>query len=466
MESVLKYKFIGITLITFFIWNGTTISIANAKPTDNFLTISDIHFSPFGTCPLVRSQACTLIIKLQQAPANEWKAIFAAEPNQVLSTSHQETNYALLESTITELRIVAAKDHPHFALFLGDALAHGFRAKYIYYSHDTSSEGYYAFVAKTFAFLSEELKSALPDIDVYPAVGNNDSYTGNYRVVPQGRFLADTAKTWSSLIVDEKNKLSFLHNFPDAGYYAVNVVGHPDQRILVLNTVLFSPMHTNAKMKNAAQKELNWLHEELFHAYEKHQKVLLAFHIPVGIDVYKTARSLFKGIQAFWLPEYSEIFRKELQVYPNNIVAILPGHIHMDSFQVLVLNQLERIPVSFTPSISPIYGNNPGFKVFRYKTDSFELQDFDTYYFPLGQRLQAWQKEYDFDYVYQANCNNCDVTQGMEAVKPDNKLMQFYEKYYGVGNKVQPMLKSHQVITYYWCGIYALTSEEFKECVK
>jgi hypothetical protein len=38
-------------------------------------------------------------------------------------------------------------------------------------------------------------------------------------------------------------------------------------------------------------------------------------------------------------------------------------------------NSSEKIELTGTPSVSPIYGNSPGYKVYQFSKDSLELKD-------------------------------------------------------------------------------------------
>ena len=86
-----------------------------------------------------------------------------------------------------------------------------------------------------------------------------------------------------------------------------------------------------------------------------------------------------------------------LQQSPAPIVGLLVGHTHMDTFQIIDGTMGKPpIPVIFTPSISPIDGNNPGFKILTLSPD-LGLTDFDTYFYPIDHLPNAWQKEYNFN---------------------------------------------------------------------
>ncbi len=366
-----------------------------AHPNDEkFLSVSDIHFTPFASCPTIAIRPCRLITALRQAPPQKWDALFKKYDHQAIAGYLHDTNYALLTSSLATVQAIGQHEKLQFTVILGDFLAHNFRGQYIYYSHDRTAAGYREFVKKTLQFLTMAIRDALPEGDIYPIVGNNDSYTDDYSVIADGEFLHDTAAIWVNFIKEPQNRKNLLAMFPIGGYYAVDVPLHKKQRILVLDTVLFSSSATGKQIAEAAQKQLTWLHEQLLTAAKQQQSVILAFHIPAGMNVYKTLMNLFSGIKQFWRPEYRMAFERELQHFPHTVRAILPGHVHIDNFPVAGLNSIANIPVIFTPSISPIFGNNPAVKVYRYDAKAFSIVDYDTYFYELHDQTKTppWQQ--------------------------------------------------------------------------
>lgn len=381
----------------------------------NFMSVADIHFDPLASC-LNQTQSCPIAVLLKRADYTQWHDIFEKYDTSPIRY-YQDTNYALLKTTLTELKKVRADVKPQFALVLGDFLAHDFRNHYIEYTGDKSKSGYEAFVHKTLQYLTQELKQCFPDIDVYPLVGNNDSYTGDYDVDPQGTFFSDTAEVWSSFINDPENRDQLKNTFPKAGYYAVTLPQDRHFKVILLNTVLFSTCCSSGKAAaKAAAQEFNWLHAELVAAQQQQQKVILALHIPFGVDIFTTIKSKFKSIQDFWQAPYTQRMNAEIQMFAPIITQILPAHIHMDAFQVVAMMQPIQIPISFTPSISPVLGNNPGFKVYWYNTANFKLQNYDSYYYPLHNSSPVWSKEYSLNQINLPGCQAWKVMYKTSAV--------------------------------------------------
>ena len=454
-------------LTVILIFSTPAVFAADApKPasTDKFFTIADVHFDPYASCRIMAISPCALIKQLQQARWEDWESIFEKSDHSLPATGF-DSNYSLLKSSIAALKKTADAEHTRFGFFLGDFLAHNYRVQYALYSHDITKEGYEDFVKKTYQFLIYEYTQALPTIDIYPALGNNDAYE-DYQVQPNGKLLKQQAEIWAGLIHDKRNHDTFAAKFAKGGYYSVLLPNTTDQRLIVLDSVLFSRHIDTNDAKLAALLELNWLRSELSTALAQHENVIIAYHIPIGVDVYATLKSYLKTVEEFWQPNASFAFESLVKEYASTIKMILAGHIHMDNFEIM---NRENLPValSFTPSISPIYGNNPGFKVYSYANDTFAVKDFSTYYFPLADAAVAvnpeWKKEYSFNQIYQSSCNDCDVIKGMTMMTPRGESASFFKIYYGVSSTQKSI---EQTFTpYYWCGIQALSASDWVACI-
>jgi hypothetical protein len=423
----------------------------------NFVALSDIHFDPFYTCKK-DIIACPIIKQLVKTEPKYWAQVLAHYDGGAVSAYHNDTNYPLLKSTLAAASQMSKPKQPKFILILGDFLAHNYKINYQLYTGDLSQSGYETFVKKTMQFLTLQIQNAFPNASIYPVVGNNDSYGDDYEVVPSGRFFTDTATTWSSLLQGDPG--TYAQTFPLAGYYALSPVNAPQLRLIVLNTVLFAKKGDAATQK-AALQELNWLQEQLEAASKQQQKVWLVAHIPVGINVYTTLKSVNKQIDPFWLDSYTHIFQNILTQYSPIITAIMTSHIHMDGFQII--SAPKPIPNSVVSAVSPMFGNNPSFKIYTYSLENLELQDFATYY--LNERARNdWQKEYQFSSFYLPNCKRCDLLKRMQSIKKTGLAANAYQIFYTISTHSQP-ISQNKWLPYYWCAINNITVNDYQKCI-
>lgn len=359
---------------------------------ERFLSIADIHFDPLAGCQHAK-KPCPLALKLMNASASDWQQILEQDGASAVSGAFQETNYPLLKSTLMQLEKINQQQHPRFGLILGDFLEHDNRRQYILYSGDRTFLGYQLFVKKTLQFMTDQFHVYLPKLEIYPVIGNNDSYSGDYRVVPDGKFLHDTASTWAGYLIGSENRASILRDFPTAGYYAVTVPGSSTDRILLLDTVLFSKNAKGKKMHAAADQELVWLDQQLKMASRNKQHVLLAFHIPSGIDINLFLKHKFDIETDFWQTKYVDAVANIVKHYPSVVTGMLTAHVHVEFFQFIKIRPIGNVLARFTPSISPIFGNNPAMKLFTITPD-WHIGDPETYFLRLDRGVDlGWQQE-------------------------------------------------------------------------
>ncbi|OGT38717.1 MAG: hypothetical protein A3F11_03765 [Gammaproteobacteria bacterium RIFCSPHIGHO2_12_FULL_37_14] len=383
-----------------FVWIGILFLSINFLTTNayssqennlvKFITMADIHFDPFIACYREKIHPCPIIQKLRQAPIPQWSSLLAkydTEPPYY----RFNTNYPLLVSSLTSAKKIAAQSNPQFILILGDFIGHDYRESYQQYTNDHSKIGYQSFFNKTMEYLTSELTKTFPNTEIFPVVGNHDSYFGNYVFYANTKFYNQLLTIWTPLMKDQKNRASLASSFSIGGYYAVDIPTHSNLRLIVLNTILFSDKVMGRGINQAALNELDWFHQQLELARLKNQKVIIAMHIPPGIDIYATLKLRLFRLLDLWKLTYTKRFEAELRAFAPEIIGIFTGHLHIDWFQILTLDNFHSIPVSGSPSISPVYGNNPGFKLFTYSLQLQRFIDFETYSYSIDSN-RFWER--------------------------------------------------------------------------
>ncbi len=456
---IARVKNIFYLLFAVILFAGNQV-VAKADPSAHFLVVTDIHFDPFRICT---TTPCQLIDTLRQSDPNQWEAILQQYDNQPAAYG-KDSNYPLLKSALEESSKQATAENAQFVLVLGDLLGHNYNKNFSKYSSDPSQ--YVLFVQKTMKFLSIELGHSFPNIDVYTVLGNNDSDVGDYYQDVNGHFLQYMADDFLALIKSPiKDKPTVQRAFEAGGFYAVTIPQQTNLRLIVLNSILFSNKAKGPNIDPAAQAELDWLEKELNLARRSKQKVFIALHIPAGIDVFSSlGNKPYKTVE-FWQPQYTARFETELQRYSPEILGILAGHMHLDSFQVLTFSR-QQIPVSVVPAISPQFGNNPAFKIFSYD-GTFgreQLLDFETYFYPISNASPKWAEEYNFNSVYQPNCPNCNIISGMRQLGQTGPLASDYQNFFAVGHDSQPITQGAW-LPYYWCAITKVLAVDYNNCV-
>src|SRR5262247_4705031 len=147
------------------------------------LSLADFHFDPFYDPKLFH--------ELVQSPPSEWTRIFDSSQVSGYGEYGKDSNYNLVVSALKHAALAAPK--ADFILLAGDWLAHGFSDSYYQYAGSRDPRGLYEFIDKTITFLTQRIREQFPLIPIYPALGNVDSYCGDYQLQPKGEFLRRTA---------------------------------------------------------------------------------------------------------------------------------------------------------------------------------------------------------------------------------------------------------------------------------
>ena len=448
---------------------STSVDHANSGgpiKSESFASLSDIHFDPFYDPTLVN----TLI----QTEYTKWKTVFSSSTIKRYSPYGNDTNYPLLTSALQHAAQVA-KD-AKFVIISGDFLSHHFNEDYYTHSGNTNPKALHAFINKTIAFVALMLKESFPNIPIYPVVGNNDSYCGDYQIQPAGKFLQATTEYWKGFFKNQGNTTAFLQTFPTGGYYTILPQEQSAHRLIALNTIYWSFKYQNTcgnQKDDPGKEQLQWLDTQLQQAAAQNEKVWLVYHIPPGVNPYATIHAnsteQLNNIISFWDPEYTNGYMDLMDKYSSVIVLSLVGHIHMDNFE-LVREKVTTDPVSyvhFTPSISPIYGNNPGFELVTYHADTNTLIDYETHYMDLGAEPtgRKWKPEYRFSTAYDQSSIS---TTSLQAVYQhmQNSLgndRKNYIQYYNVDNTASPNINAKNWPVY-WCAIGNITESQFRSC--
>jgi len=360
-----------------------------------FLAMADIHFDPFFSGYKSKARPCKVISRLRTAPVSRWKAILA-EADKTESAYQMDTNYPLLQINLNAAKKAVAKHPVNFVLVLGDSLSHKFRYHYRKYTFDKSQDGFQNFVRKTLRFVNSELENTFPDTSVFMVVGNNDTYSRNYQSISGGAFFHDAASIWSTLIKNPTARATMRREFANTGYYAVDLPGSSKLRLIALNSVLFSKKSVWRNAKAAAKRQLDWLGRQLKDAKAHNQKVIIALHIPTVVDVYATRYWRLFTLMEFWRPEFIKRFKSELSEYYPQVASIFSGHLHYDWTQTLVVGDHKDIPVIGVPAISPIFGSDPGFKIYHYSIANSHIDDYYTYVYPVSG-TGTWSIEHVYD---------------------------------------------------------------------
>lgn len=445
--------------------------------TRKLLWISDIHFNPMADPSLVRDLAA--------ADPAQWEAILGRSKLTSFSQYGQDTNWWLLHSTLDQLH--ATLPGPALVIYTGDILAHGFHPAYIKATGDSDLDHYRAFVLKTTRFVALQLGKRFSNTQILLAPGNNDDDCGDYAIEPNGPFLHDTAELVRELA---RGDATSSDAWTSLGSYGVLHATVNKLRILSLNTVFMSQQYRpesfatgcKATQSSGAEDVLNWLAAKLAKAEHDHERVWLIFHIPPGIDGYasthprpaesqvpgsSTAASCPGQIVPMWVPRWTVQFDSLLERYRDTVIASFAGHTHVDDFRLIRANGADQNFVLITPAISPIYDQNPAFRVVDFTSEGRVVGQSTYYLTNLKQASSTkrgrWRREYRFDHAWKVPLLDAESLGRIYAqVERTTKARNRWARLYMVSSPEVSFPPS--VLRGLYCGIGSLDPGSYQSC--
>jgi sphingomyelin phosphodiesterase acid-like 3 len=451
------------TLVCLLLAAGNSAWAANTAG-HKVLIASDIHFNPMADASLVP--------QLMAAEPAQWEAILNKTTPQHFSPYGQDTNWWLLQSAFDQMRKTLPR--PAVFLVLGDLLAHHYRTTFQQVTHDDDSQHYRAFVLKTVQFLALQMRQRWPDTQILLTPGNNDDDCGDYSIEAGGTYLNDTAATLRDLAKADEPAVA---DWKALGSYSLQPAAIPGVKIVSLNSVFFSGKYEPQSLQNdceevqspAPNQTFAWLERTVGVAKQANQKVWLMFHIPPGIDGFASARShegsCAADIIPMWAPEWTVKFNSLLINYQDTVTANFAGHTHTDDFRVVVIGNAPKAFVLVDPPISPVYNQNPAFRVIDF--DGSSVRDQTTYYLTnlttAGAKRGKWKKEYTFSREWKTKqLDSASLAKIYDGIASDEVARAHWLKLYNVSSSVAKI--PPDTVRGLYCAIEGLGAGAYGNC--
>ncbi|EDS37466.1 sphingomyelin phosphodiesterase [Culex quinquefasciatus] len=257
-------------------------------------------------------------------------------------------------------------------------------AAYVYHTGDIIDHGVWMTTipgnVRSITRTMELLKQVFPNKPVYNVLGNHEITPTNV-FAPSHITRPDFSASWVyDLVADQWSTWLPAATRPTiqhGGYYTALV--RPGFRVIGLNNndaytfnwwILYDPAYLRS--------QLQWLHDTLLQAEQAGEKVHILAHIPIG------AGTSF----APWSRQY----RRILDRFWNTVQAHFHGHTHADEFNVFYsqANPQHAINVAFNGGGTVPFSNfNPNYIVYYVNPQTFEVTDFESYFFSLSPRRVA-----------------------------------------------------------------------------
>lgn len=186
------------------------------------------------------------------------------------------------------------------------------------------------------------------------ALGNNDVYPDyNISLNDSSMYVRQAGAVAAMCGLSDDESASFRRG----GFYARGAPGGP--RLAVLNTGPYSSQHgppLNVTLHPDPFGQFAWLEAELTRATAQRTPLLILGHMPPVLE--------FKDRMPIWQEAYATRYWALLARHRSAVAGQFFGHSHKAQFRVWGGVPAEaQAPLLVMGSVSPVYGNNPGFSV-------------------------------------------------------------------------------------------------------
>ncbi len=436
--------------------SDTPLDNAGATATGKFLIMSDVHFNPFCDPSIVD--------QLTKTDYKGWQKVFESSSDSSYGPYGTDSYYRLMVSAFEEMQ--KRNSNPDMIIINGDFICHQFESVFLQHTGETNRDSLRSFIRKTVSFVFLMLDQHFPNTPVLPVLGNNDDYCGDYHIQPDGPFLSFFAGQTKPLLRNMQQS-DYLKTFSKGGYYKVAMPWDDKTVFIGLNTIYFSTNYANvcdsADTANAGWDEFNWLKKTLADCKSKGEDVWLSYHIPPGMDIYKSSKAKPCGAHEMWKQPYNDSFLNLVNRYSDIIKGNFAGHTHMDEFRIISDGKKLTSFVHITPAISPIFDNNPGFVEITWDPKKLELINSVTYRFKGIQTKgdNTWAEEYNYGKTYNIPAINAKTLAKIwKKMETDSATRAHYMHYYFVNNPAEIPTPWKA----YWCGARFLRADGFVKC--
>ena len=147
----------------------------------------------------------------------------------------------------------------------------------------------------------------------------------------------------------------------------------------------------------------------------------------------------------------------------------LAAHTHMDEFRIYSPGNVLEI----TPSITPYFGNNPGFRVFSIAKDTLKPVDYISFNYALASNPKQFNQYYIFSDAYglKGPLDSSLVQLSSELLTNKDKQALYRAHYFSGHHYSIPATGTFKQIAdanwpVYYCGSEKMNLLEFVSCMK
>jgi sphingomyelin phosphodiesterase len=270
---------------------------------------------------------------------------------------------------------------------LQNSVSQGFDYDYIFWTGDAASHHdltqSFDINMKAVDTVTDIIQKYYPNTTVIPVIGNHDTWPIDQLLPPFYNTTAVTkylSKKWNMWIPEES-----MDTFYYGGYYSMKIT---DDLLFVVLNCLYEDDNNILDRKTPDPGHQNaWVKSVLKKAYDNKQKVWIIGHIYPGAGESTDT--------------FTNLMINLTRTYPDTITNQFFGHSHKDEFKLYRSEKNEFIShLYISPSLMPDE-HNPGFRIYKFDKDTYEILDYDQYYISLEELNDG--RQVDFKKIYSCN---------------------------------------------------------------
>jgi hypothetical protein len=239
-----------------------------------------------------------------------------------------------------------------------------------------------------------------------------------------------------------------MKTFLAGGYYSLDLFSNK-LKVIGLNTIMCSDLILEDFSSQVAT-QFTWLNAQLAAARSAGQKAWIIMHVPPGVYMGGTNDNTGQLSSAgmMWFEDYQNNFLNILSAYPGLVSVILAGHTHMDEYRILSPEYVLEI----TPGISPVFANDPAYKLFTFDNATFAPVDYQSIKYSLASAPSAFTSNYIFSEAYPlTSCSEASMIKLFPELAANSAIQASYRKFFYSGSASQNTITDLNWPAYWSC---------------
>ena len=298
--------------------------------------------------------------------------------------------------------------------------------------------------------VKNEITKQFPNTPLYMVIGNTD-FEKNYGSYEQDAVDFTALSTIYDAFLRENERRTFIKG----GYFYKDFPDH-SIRILFLNSVIYSLEREFNESRKDPYNQFEFITNASKGAQSQGYSTGIIMHLPPNGNSYLSGSQ--SSEQNGFHEYYAEQFNKIL--IDNDIKFVISGHTHLDTLSPTYSNQSDHLYSLGAPSVSPIKGNNPGFRV--YSIRSHVIEDYIQYYADIqfnSEKTLNWEQEYIFSRAYSTeDLSNKNIKKAVQWIQNSGSGRWTYRE--------NILARADSLNSFYFCSLNSFSESETQECLQ